>query len=374
LVALVAVAGLAGCGGGARGNVAAPGSSAAGDTVVAEIGGVRVTKASFEHLMLAEAISREGPKAMVPDPPSYASCMARLSAGLAGSPSKLAATQLRPHCSAEYQTLRESVLQYLIASNWVIGGAAEEGVAVSAAEVERAYGTLAHQEFPSEAQLRRFTARTGRTAADVQFQLRVNLADAKIRSRLIKQAGDLSEASVAGYYRTHLQRFRVGERRDLYIIRAKTKTQAIQARRAIEAGGSFARVARRTRLQQPIGAKNGLLYGLTPNLFAEKRLNDAIFAARPGVLSGPVAISLGYYVFAVETVHPEHQESLAQVAPGLRRQLLNERRETALVDFIKRWRATWKARTSCSPGYVMRKCRQYTPPRGAPAEDPFSLN
>jgi hypothetical protein len=50
--------------------------------------------------------------------------------------------------------------------------------------------------------------------------------------------------------------------------------------------------------------------------------------------------------------------------------------QQVLAEFIKAWRAKWRAKTSCQPGYVVEKCRQYkvTSSTPAPAENPLTLN
>jgi hypothetical protein len=46
----------------------------------------------------------------------------------------------------------------------------------------------------------------------------------------------------------------------------------------------------------------------------------------------------------------------------------------ALVRFVKAWRARWRARTVCSPGFVVRNCREFKPVPGEPPEDAYTLN
>ena len=145
----------------------------------------------------------------------------------------------------------------------------------------------------------------------------------------------------------------------------------------IAAGKSFASVASKLpAAHQPYFSKHGLVLDYQPGLYSETPLDHAIFAAKPNVLSGPVGISLGYYVFEVKRTLPPHQKTLAQVQATIRQELPKILYKQVLVEFIKGWRQRWTARTDCRAGYVVTHCRQYRPPIGVrpPNEDPYTLN
>jgi hypothetical protein len=46
----------------------------------------------------------------------------------------------------------------------------------------------------------------------------------------------------------------------------------------------------------------------------------------------------------------------------------------AIAAFVSAWRAKWRPRTDCRPGYIVETCRQFKPAPGEPPEDPYSLN
>jgi foldase protein PrsA len=57
------------------------------------------------------------------------------------------------------------------------------------------------------------------------------------------------------------------------------------------------------------------------------------------------------------------QESLAQVKSTIRQQLVAQGQQTALAKFGKELQGRWKARTECSPEYVVQECSQYKAPK-----------
>ncbi len=129
-------------------------------------------------------------------------------------------------------------------------------------------------------------------------------------------------------------------------------------------------------MSHPVVGGEGLVLGYEPGLYREPPLDHAIFVAKPNVLSGPVGISLGYYVFEVKRTYPPHQKTLAQAQATIRQQLPDKAYKQALVAFIKGWRVRWKAKTDCQAGYVVVKCRQFKASGAAQLEkeDPYTLN
>jgi hypothetical protein len=75
---------------------------------------------------------------------------------------------------------------------------------------------------------------------------------------------------------------------------------------------------------------------------------------------------LGYYLYEVTRIHPAVQQTLAQVAPTIRAQLLATDRDQALTVWVKAFHARWTARTACRQGFVVADCREYRQTVGAP--------
>jgi hypothetical protein len=103
-----------------------------------------------------------------------------------------------------------------------------------------------------------------------------------------------------------------------------------------------------------------------------RAIRRAIFAAKPGVLVGPMLLNNLYAVFAVTRIVPRVVQPLTRVQGSIEMRLAEVQQRRTLAKFIKTWRSRWTARTDCHPGYVVQKCRQYTGPK-AP-EDPLALN
>jgi foldase protein PrsA len=338
------------------------------NAVVVRVGGHAITKAQFVHALHEEetSVGRN-----VPVPPDFTACIARLKAILARSGEsgpKSSVAQLKKECMAEYKTLEKNALDTLIIDQWVIGGAAEEKITVSQGELEQEVRKI--EKGRSQAQMTQELATTGQTLAGWEFQVKVDMLANGIRHLLANKTAHPTQAQIARYYKENKTLFGVPERRELEIVLAASKSRALKAKEELAAGKTFASVAA-SLPEQPSFSKAGLITGYEPDLYHQAPLNNAIMAAKPHVLSGPVGIFLGYYVFEVKRIIPAVQKPLAQVRDTIQQELPLMLYRQALAAFVKAWRMRWAARTDCRPGYVIANCRQFGPPE---ATDLYTLN
>src|ERR1700722_17326236 len=100
-----------------------------------------------------------------------------------------------------------------------------------------------------------------------------------VRSRRLGGARTMSSTSVS----TMLLR-----KRDLEVAATRTKAEALRVRRRILAGESIGAIVKGLSWAQPVSSSHGVVSGLKSGFYAEHGLNDAIFAAKRGVLVGPM--------------------------------------------------------------------------------------
>jgi parvulin-like peptidyl-prolyl isomerase len=365
-VAGLVALGLAGCGGSSGKTADDP------PAVVARVGGSAISGAAFQRSLAAEEKGEVPPLVA----PQFTACVAHLKqqaplARAEGLP-VLSNAGLRNQCAARRQALREEVLDRLITDDWVIGGARELGVDVSSQRLAADLASLKRTHFPTPARFHAYLAKSGQTVGDLLLAERVQLDNEAIRAAIAGKVRSVTQAQIAQYYAQNKKQYHVPETRDVEIVGTPTPAQTQAAKREIASGKSFASVAKQQTTAQPFHSEDGVVLGLVSGLYREPSLNNAIFTARPGVLSGVIKTVIGYYVFRVRRIHPAYQETLAQATPGIRKALPAERQDKALVGFIKDWRVKWIARTDCSLGYVVGRCRQS---KASPtAEDPYTLN
>jgi hypothetical protein len=259
-------------------------------------------------------------------------------------------------------TPKQRALALLITSDWLVGEAADRGIPVSANMVEDALRKWEHEnsEFRDEAR------DTGQTIADVKFELRSELAAELLRKKLARRAAHITSREIAAFYRRNRSLFGTGARvTDLIegqpsaasASAAAVATASVPNPWAEERFGGKAIRERVTRRFEGSAEKTKVV--------------DAIFAARPGVISRPVLLNRSWAVFIVRKVIIGKPVRFATArAEVLGR--LNERRQQAIATrFDSQFRLRWRARTRCRTDYVGPGCPQSARPLGA-YEDPFS--
>jgi foldase protein PrsA len=354
--------------------LAACGSSGIPGNAVVSVNGTPITNTTFSHWMTVAAGSsaaasttgQPAPKAVVPDPPTYKACIAHLEATApkpAKGQSKPTPAALKAQCEQQYTSLKQQVLGYLISANWVIGEAAERGVKVTDAEVEKQFNQIKAQQFPKEADFQKFLASTGYTVSDLLLRVKLDLLSSKIQAKVSKEAGKKpSQKEISAYYEQHKSQYGQPEKRNILIVLTKTQAQAEKAKKEIESGKSFASVAKSSSIDPVSKAAGGSLPGVTKGQ-EEKALDEAIFKAQLNVIGGPVKTPFGYYVYEVKKTIPGSQQALSKVQSTIQQQITAQKQQKALSEFIKEFRKKWTARTDCRTEYSVMDCKAYKAPK-----------
>jgi len=153
-----------------------------------------ISRAMLDHWMQAMAgadfrtsIGAEGPRGLVSEPADYSRCF---------EAAKLVAprsffNQLRPSarkldqsCHALYRSVKAQSLGFLISAEWTIAEGAEHGIALSHADVERAFEQLRKRDYPTEQRLHDYLAERHWSLSDLFYQLKVNLLAARLTPRI----------------------------------------------------------------------------------------------------------------------------------------------------------------------------------------------
>lgn len=328
---------LAACGGGASKNASSrsePSSTLPSSTVVANVGGHVIDKATVDHWIAIEA---------------------------------------RAGKSIPSNKLRQRALDYLITAEWITGGAAEKDVHVSDREVAQQFAKLRAQQFPASSAFRQFLTTTGESVADLMLTIRMQLTSAKLRAKLTASVRTPTQADIAKYYMTHRREFVVPAQREVAVFQGQDATAAKKVLKAVHDGKSFEKFAHRVAVAEPRNANPALTPRAVLNAPGNP-LDEAIFAAKPNILQGPIHTYLGYYLFELKKTSPPRQVPRSRAEALIRRQLPVTQQKQALTAYIKAWRAKWIAKTDCRANYVTTKCRQYKRSKSTPVEDPFTLN
>ena len=347
--------------------LAACGDSVPGNSV-ATVDGENITRTQFTRwLGVAASTSQpQGSARVAYAPPQYTACIANKKKTAPkpakGQPQQTDA-QFKTQCKQEYESLRDQVMQFLILEKWVTGEAEDQGVEMSAAEVDKEFQKARKQsDLEKESDFQNFLKQSGMTLSDAKFQVRFNTVYTKLRQKAVKGATKITDKAVADFYAKNKKRFATPATRDLRVVLTKSEGKATAAKQALESGQGWKTVAKKYSIDQASKSQGGLLVGIAKGT-QEKSFDDAIFAAKKGELTGPVKTQFGYYVFHVQKSTAAKQQSLKDATPAIKQQLDAQNKQKADDQFNTSLRKKWKARTNCADAFVMSQCKNAPKPK-----------
>lgn len=179
----VVFAGVGACGGGSSGEI------------VAHVQGVgSITRGTLEHwipiearLVYQEIPTKPVPKGVVPDPPTYAACIAYLKTTrqkIVETGPKPTAAQLRTRCAHKYQETKVLTLNTLINWDWTLGMGAAAGMKVTDAEVRQRLAAVKKNNLAGIS-FAKYLKYSGQTPSDMLLRSRVQLFEVKFHERLV---------------------------------------------------------------------------------------------------------------------------------------------------------------------------------------------
>jgi foldase protein PrsA len=344
---------LSACGGGG-----VPGNA------VIKIGSDPIKTSEFDHWLQVAATTQQQQtgatgKAAIHQPPEFTACIANkkktATKPAKGQPTPTDATY-KAQCKQEYESLRDSVLQFLISSAWIEGESHDKGVKLSDADVKKEFDKQRQQSFPKDTDYAAFLKSSGYVQEDLLYRIKVQNLSQKLRTKILEGTDKVTDAQIADYYNKNKSRFAQPEKRDLRIVLTKTEAQAKKAKAAIDGGQSFKSVAAKYSIDQGTRDNGGLLAAV-PKGQQEKALDDATFKAAKGKVEGPIKTQFGYYVFEVSKITPGSQQSLDQSKASIKQLLVSQQQQKKLDAFVKEFQKKWKARTDCRKGFVTDDCK-----------------
>ena len=325
---------------------------------VAKVGDSVITKKEFDR-WFTNAAKGQGQSGTtgVPEPPDFKECVAaqKKQPVPKGSP-KPKDADLKKQCKAQYDQLKQEVMQFLIQAEWVQQEAEARDVNVSDAEVKRSFEDKKKQAFPKEADYKKFLKESGMSEEDILFRVKLDILQPKLTKKVTEGKTKVTEQEIASYYKKNKKRFAQPQRRDLDFVLTKTKAKADQARQALQSGQSFKAVAKKFSIDQASKAQGGKLPDVTKNQ-QDKAVDKAAFSARKGQLVGPVKGQFGFAVLRVTKIKPASQQSLSQAKETIRNLLRGQKEQKALNAFIKDFREKYKDKTNCADDFRVSECK-----------------
>jgi foldase protein PrsA len=329
------------------------GSDIPGNAVV-QIGDASITTAALDHwLVVANDANQASTGAVAPPlplPPDFKACVAKQ----VGAP----ATTAKALCAQSYQALLTQILPFLIQTIWIQGEAADRGVKVSDAKLNTSFAQARKASNPplaTTAELNGFLAKSGETLDDLRWYLYVKLLYAQVELKVQKQASNVTSAQIAAYYKKNLAQLTTPATRNLHLVETTTQASAATVKSLLASGSSYATVAPKYSIDPTTKGAGGRMLGVSPTEL-NAQLSAAVFAAKQGVLSGPVKTAFGYYVFTVDSTTPSSVPTLKKASTNIKALISQQQVVKAENALQALFTTKWKGRTNCRAGYVVSAC------------------
>ena len=344
---------------------------------VATVGDEVITKKEYNHWLTAaakgQAAQAPGGAASVPDSPDFKKCIAakKKTPVPKGTP-KPKDADLKKQCEQEYDALRTQVMQFLISSEWIQQEAEARGIKASDKEVRKEFEDQKKQSFPKDKDYQEFLKSSGQTEEDLLFRVKLDVLSNQVREKIVEGKDKVSDKEITDYYNKNKSRFATPETRDLNVVLTEKEADAKKALGELEDGKSFKTVAKKYSIDEASKSQGGKLPAVAKGQ-QEKALDEAVFKAKKGELTGPVKTQFGYYVFEVTKIKKASQQTLEESKESIRAQLKSQKEQKALDKFVKSFQDKYRDKTECADDYkkgLAEQCGNVDKPKDTTSQTP----
>ena len=252
--------------------------------------------------------------------------------------------------TAEYQTLQNQAVAYLVQREEYANEADDLGIKVSDEEITKKVDEVKKQYFQNDQ--KKFEAglkQQGYTVAALREDLVSQLLSQKIYESLTKSV-KVSDPELQKYYDDNKTQYSVAESRAVRHILVKTKAEADAIHSQLESGADFAKLAKENSLDpgsKDQGGKLTVSRGQTVAPF-----DKAAFALATNQLSDPVKTEFGYHLIQpLAAVKAGSVTPFAEVKAQIRTQLAEERKNKAVSEWATEIEKKYKDKVTYAAGF-----------------------
>lgn len=239
-----------------------------------------------------------------------------------------------PTAGDQLATFRRDSAKSMAVSMILDSEAQKKGVTVTDAEAEQGLSTVIKSNLGgSQAQFTTFLGDNGISKNDVLDEIVRTLETSSLYKDVTGSIPQPTAAAVKADFDAHRDQMKAPERRTIRNIVVDSEAAANAALQRIRSGQSFAAVAAAVSLDKSTSGKGGLL-GQVAAQDLDAAYAKVAFAAKPGVLFGPVKSSTGWNVGIVDAVKPSYPLTFAQVQKTLAAALWSEQKLKAWNEWL----------------------------------------
>jgi len=239
-----------------------------------------------------------------------------------------------PESANNTQSVKEQVLNQLIDRYVILEYGQEHHISVSDDALARAVNTI-RSDFGEEG----FQEALLRDYIDFdqwKEQLRKRLLEKKIVQQITAAMPQPDHTEILNYYETHAKAFSNKPQVKFRQIVTNNLREARDLLKRLGKGEDFEALARLASVAPE--AKNGGLVGWVGKGELEKSMDKALFSLKPGQISKIIHSPYGYHIFQVLASRPAGIKPLLEVTPEIERELVREKRQAFLAEWLKKRR------------------------------------
>jgi parvulin-like peptidyl-prolyl isomerase len=253
--------------------------------------------------------------------------------------------------SQEYEALRGQAMQFLVQRAQFEQKADDLDIKVSDEDVDKRLKDLIKQYFGgSKAKYEKQLKQQGLSEDQVRADVRAQLIQEKIYNQVTKDV-KVDSAAIAASYKKNKSQYIQPASRDVRHILVKKKQLADQIHAQLTNGGNFATLAKKYS-QDPSsktqGGKLTVSRGQTVPPF-----DRAAFSLAVREISKPVKTQYGWHIIQpLGKVKKQTVTPLSQVRDAIRQQLLQDRKQAKMNDWVADVRKDFAKKTTYQVGYA----------------------
>jgi parvulin-like peptidyl-prolyl isomerase len=267
--------------------------------------------------------------------------------------------------TAEYQSLQEQAVAYLVQRVQYEQEAEKLGITVTAADIAKRNKQVLNQAYfgGSQKKLDAELKKQGYTKEQYEADLRALAIRDKVAAAVVKEKVKIDDAAIKANYQENLAtKYTVADSREVRHILlsvhkkdgsvdyAASKAQAEDVRQQLENGADFATLAKKYS-QDPGSKDNGGKYTVEKGKTVAP-FEKATFSLGVHELSQPVKTEYGYHLIeALGPVKPGHVTPLAQVRNAIKQELLSSKQNDALTEWAAELKKKYEGKIEYAAGF-----------------------
>jgi parvulin-like peptidyl-prolyl isomerase len=250
----------------------------------------------------------------------------------------------------EYEQLKNQTVEFLLDRAIREKEAETLGIAVTDQEVADRLTELKQQFFEGDEQKYQDELEAQEvTEEDVLADLRAQLISQKIFDQVTADV-TVTDDEVQQYYDDNEEQFTTPESREVAHILVDDKKLADDLYQQLQDGADFAELAKEHSTDTASAEQGGKLTDVRGSFVPE--FEDVAFALETGEIGEPVKSQFGWHIItALEDTKPEATTPFAEVSDTISEQLLDERKDALMLEWVRDARAKHAATIGYATGF-----------------------